>query len=173
MLLAAAARARPLCSAVAARALRPLSSAGAAIVDADVLAKLSSPLILDVRDPDEVARGKGGPPGRVEGAINVPLNIGGVGQGERRTTAEEFLAKLEEAGVALDADTHYVTHCGGGGRGGKAALILQNLGYSAFNGGGPADVHAAYAYALGMGKTAEDLAVLMTPGVTPGKTAGD
>ena len=151
----------------AARALRAFGSAGAAVVDADVLAKLTSPLILDVRDPEEVARGKGGPPGRVEGAINVPLNIDGVGQGERRTTAEEFAAKLEAAGVALDADRPIVTHCGGGGRGGKAAVLLRRLGYDAFNGGGPADVHAAYAYALGMRETAEDLAVLMTPGVAP------
>jgi rhodanese-related sulfurtransferase len=109
-----------------------------------VLAALAIPvLILDVRDPEEVSAGKGGPPGSVPGSVNVPLNIDGAAQRDRRTSLEEFRAKMEEKGVALPEDMHaaIVTHCGSGGRGGKAAALLRQAGYTnVHNGGGPANV---------------------------------
>lgn len=115
------------------------------VVPPDELSKLESPFILDVRDPEESKKGKGGPPDRIAGSVNVPLNVDGVGQRERPTTADEFLEKLERAGVALPDDgTPIITHCGGGGRGGKAADILKGLGYNAYNGGGPANIAKAY-----------------------------
>jgi len=113
---------------------------------AAVLAALEQPLILDVRDPDEVAAGKGGPPARLPGSHNVPLNHDGVGQHERQTTAEEFTAKLAEAGVQLPENraAAIITHCGSGGRGGRAQALLQALGYTnVHNGGGPAAIAAA------------------------------
>ncbi|KAH8091250.1 lysine N-methyltransferase [Aureococcus anophagefferens] len=62
----------------------------------------------------------------------------------RRPTSS---AKLAAAGVELPADRPIVTHCGSGGRGGKAAAILQGLGYDAHNGGSPVNVAAALAIA--------------------------
>ena len=108
-------------------------------------------LILDVRDASEVASGKGGPPSAIKGAVNVPLNIDNVGQRLRETTKEEFLQKLADAGVDLhgDRDTdaddaesereiHIVTHCGSGGRGGRAQRLLKEAGFkNAINGRGP------------------------------------
>ncbi|KAA8498875.1 hypothetical protein FVE85_6460 [Porphyridium purpureum] len=117
-----------------------LSMADKAVVEASVLAALKSPVVLDVRDPNEVAQGKGGPPDSVPGAVHVPLNMEGVPQSERATTPDEFVEKLKSAGVTLDKNTVYVTHCGAGGRGGKAAAILKELGYEAYNGGGPKHV---------------------------------
>ena len=104
------------------------------------------PLVLDVRDLDEVHRGKGGPPKAISGSINVPLNHDGVGQRERLTTLGEFLAKLDEEGVVLPdkKDAVIVTHCGSGGRGGKAAALLKQAGYyNAHNGGGPSHIATA------------------------------
>ena len=72
--------------------------------DAEVLAGLDDPVILDVRDPDEVAAGKGGPPASVPGAVHVPLNVDGAKQSERPTTQEEFLAAIAAAGLALPRD---------------------------------------------------------------------
>ena len=72
-----------------------------AVADAEVLAGLDDPVILDVRDPDEVAAGKGGPPAAVPGAVHVPLNLDGMKQSERPTTQEEFLAAVAAAGLAL------------------------------------------------------------------------
>ena len=114
-----------------------------AVADAEVLAGLNDPVILDVRDPDEVAAGKGGPPAAVPGAVPVPLNVDGVKQSERPTTQEEFLAAVAAAGLALPRDRPVVTHCGSGGRGGKAAGLLRDAGYDAYNGGGPAHVASA------------------------------
>lgn len=97
------------------------------------------PLILDVRDPEEVIKGKGGPPSSLSGSISVPLNHDGIGQRERLTTLDEFLAKLRDVGVTLPSNKQAViiTHCGTGGRGGKAAALLQHAGYmNVHNGGG-------------------------------------
>ena len=113
-----------------------------AVADAEVLADLKNPVILDVRDPSEVEAGKGGPPGNIPGAVNVPLNIDGVKQSERPTTQEEFLDKISDA-IALSKDRPIITHCGSGGRGGKAAQHLRDAGYDAYNGGGPAHISAA------------------------------
>jgi len=114
----------------------------------ELLAELTSPLVIDVRDPEEVAEGKGGPPGSIPGSVNVPLNVETVGQGSRVTTPDEFAAKLAEAGVLLpeDKSAPIITHCGSGGRGGKAARLLRHLGYeNAFNGGGPKRIAEAWA----------------------------
>ena len=113
------------------------------VADAEVLAGLNDPVILDVRDPAEVAAGKGGPPASVPGAVHVPLNIDGARQSERPTTQEEFLAAVAAAGLALPKDRPLITHCGSGGRGGKAAGLLRDAGYDAYNGGGPAHVASA------------------------------
>ena len=109
-----------------------------AVADAEVLADLKNPVIIDVRDPSEVEAGKGGPPGKIPGAVNVPLNMDGAKQSERPTTQEEFLKKINEIVVALPKDRPIITHCGSGGRGGKAAGLLRDAGYDAYNGGGPA-----------------------------------
>ena len=120
-----------------------------AVADAEVLAGLNDPVILDVRDTAEVEAGKGGPPASVPGAVHVPLNIDGVKQSERPTTQEEFLAAVAAAGLALPRDRPVVTHCGSGGRGGKAAQHLRDAGYDAYNGGGPAHVASALAATRG------------------------
>ena len=122
------------------------ASNNAAVADAEVLADLKDPLVIDVRDPAEVEAGKGGPPASVPGAVHVPLNIDGVKQSERPTTQEEFLAAVAAAGLALPRDRPVVTHCGSGGRGGKAAQHLRDAGYDAYNGGGPAHVASALKY---------------------------
>jgi rhodanese-related sulfurtransferase len=116
-----------------------------AVADAEVLADLNDPVILDVRDRAEVEAGKGGPPASVPGAVHVPLNVDGARQSERPTTQEEFLAAIAAAGLALPLDRPVVTHCGSGGRGGKAAQHLRDAGYDAYNGGGPAHVASALA----------------------------
>ena len=119
-----------------------------AVADAEVLADLKNPVIIDVRDPEEVEAGKGGPPGKIEGAVNVPLNMDGVKQSERPTTQEEFLKKINEVVVALPKDRPIITHCGSGGRGGKAAEHLCDAGFEAYNGGGPAHIAAARVYEM-------------------------
>ena len=113
----------------------------------EFLASLEDPFVLDVRDAGERDAGKGGPPASIAGAAHVPLNVDGEPQSARLTTADEFAAKLAAAGVELPADRPIVTHCGSGGRGGKAAAILRGLGYDAHNGGSPANVAAALAIA--------------------------
>ncbi len=114
------------------------------VVTAEVLSTLVEPLIIDVRDPNEVEAGKGGPPGVIPGSVNVPLNISGVLQSERETTPEEFMAKILAAGITLPDDgTPIITHCGFGARGGQACNILKGLGYNAYNGGGPSHVASA------------------------------
>ena len=125
------------------RRLLTVRFASNAVADAEILADLKDPLVIDVRDPDEVAAGKGGPPAAVPGAVHVPLNVDGVKQSERPTTQEEFLAAVAAAGLALPRDRPVVTHCDSGGRGGKAAGLLRDAGYDAYNGGGPAHVASA------------------------------
>ena len=124
-----------------------MSARPGAVADADVLADLKDPLVIDVRDPSEVASGKGGPPATIPGSVNVPLNIDGVKQSERPTTQEEFLDKISDA-IALSKDRPIITHCGSGGRGGKAAQHLRDAGYDAYNGGGPAHIASARVYEM-------------------------
>ena len=90
----------------------------------------------------------GGPPGKIPGAVNVPLNMDGAKQSERPTTQEEFLKKVNEVVVALPKDRPIITHCGSGGRGGKAAEHLCDAGFEAYNGGGPAHIAAARVYEM-------------------------
>ena len=125
-----------------------MSARPGAVADAEVLADLKNPVILDVRDPAEVEAGKGGPPAKIPGAVNVPLNMDGVKQSERPTTQEEFLKKINEVVVALPKDRPIITHCGSGGRGGKAAEHLCDAGFEAYNGGGPAHIASARVYEM-------------------------
>ena len=125
-----------------------MSARPGAVADAEVLADLKNPVILDVRDPSEVEAGKCGPPAKIPGAVNVPLNMDGVKQSDRPTTQEEFLKKINEVVVALPKDRPIITHCGSGGRGGKAAEHLCDAGFEAYNGGGPAHIAAARVYEM-------------------------
>ena len=125
-----------------------MSARPGAVVEADVLADLKDPLVIDVRDPSEVASGKGGPPAIIPGSVNVPLNIDGVKQSERPTTQGEFLDNIKKAIDALPKDRPIITHCGSGGRGGKAAQHLRDAGYDAYNGGGPAHIASARVYEM-------------------------
>ena len=117
-------------------------------MSAEALRSLENPFVLDVRDPSEVEAGKGGPPSKIEGSVNVPLNIEGQKQSDRPTTLGEFQASLSKAGLfeagagLSDKSRAVVTHCGAGGRGGRAAELLSEMGFVAvFNGGGPKNVH--------------------------------
>lgn len=128
--------------------VRAMSTGGkkTGIASAEVLQSLHHATILDVRDPDEVAKGKGGPPSKLPGSFNVPLNHDGVSQHERPTTAVEFLAKIEAAGLVLPEDTGaaIITHCGSGGRGGRAEALLRELGFdNVHNGGSPSHISEA------------------------------
>lgn len=109
----------------------------------DLLANLLNPVIIDARDPAEVEGKKGGE--ALEGCIHVPLNMDGMKQSERPTTKEEFLEKLTAAeALPKDQSQAIITHCGNGGRGGKAAALLRELGYwNAHNGGSPDRVREA------------------------------
>eukprot|EP00929_Paragymnodinium_shiwhaense_P040079 TRINITY_DN20956_c0_g1_i1.p2 TRINITY_DN20956_c0_g1~~TRINITY_DN20956_c0_g1_i1.p2 ORF type:complete len:124 (+),score=44.89 TRINITY_DN20956_c0_g1_i1:77-448(+) len=111
--------------------------------DSSVLKDLESPLIIDARDPDEVTGCKGGP--AIDGAKHVPMNMDGKKQSERATTCDEFKAKLVEAGaLPEDKTAAIITHCGSGGRGGKAAAFLREMGYvNAHNGGSPDNIRQA------------------------------
>ena len=84
-----------------------MSARPGAVADAEVLADLKNPVILDVRDPSEVEAGKGGPPGNIPGAVNVPLNIDGVKQSERPTTQDEFLTKIKDAIDPTEGPAHH------------------------------------------------------------------
>ena len=106
-----------------------MSARPGAVADAEGLADLKDPLVIDVRDPSEVASGKGGPPGKIDGSINVPLNIDGVKQSERPTTQDEFLDNIKKAIDALPKDRPIITHCSSGGRGGKAAEHRCDAGF--------------------------------------------
>ena len=87
-----------------------------------ILKSLVKPLILDVRDLNEVAAGKGGPPAFIFGSVNVPLNIDGKKQSDHNTTQEEFLKKLKKAGLKLkNKETPIITHCCDIGRRGSKA----------------------------------------------------
>ena len=86
--------------------------------------------------------------------------MNGVCQKDHLTTTEEFLLKLTSAGIVLpeledkdkDKDIAIITHCGSGGRGGKAAALLVKKGYTnVHNGGGPAHVAKAIEMRAGTG----------------------
>lgn len=116
------------------------------IASLGTLRALQSPLVIDVRDPAEVSGGKGGPPAHIKHSVRVPLNVNCIGQKERETTTEEFLGKLAAAGVELPEDRGdaIITHCGSGGRGGRAQKMLQSLGFTnVHNGGGPMHIAEA------------------------------
>lgn len=113
------------------------------VADAETLKALKDPIIIDGRDQNEIDSQKGGP--AIEGSTNVPVNMNGVKQGEHPTTTEEYQKKLLDAGVLPDdKEAHIITHCGNGGRGGRAAAVLRELGYAnAHNGGSPDNIRKA------------------------------
>ena len=72
------------------------------------------------------------------GSINVPLNkVSGVQQNIDPTSAAEFKAKCDALQVLPEnKDAPIITHCGRGGRGNKAKLLLEELGYTRVLNGG-------------------------------------
>ena len=96
--------------------------------------------VLDVRDQAEVDAGKGGK--TVENPVHAPVNVDGQAQAAHKTTLEEYKAALTAAGV--DVENHkpasFVVHCTGGDRAEKVCGFLNELGFTALNGGGAADV---------------------------------
>uniref|UniRef100_A0A7S1AME7 Rhodanese domain-containing protein n=1 Tax=Noctiluca scintillans TaxID=2966 RepID=A0A7S1AME7_NOCSC len=117
--------------------------ASAPISDASILKSLVAPTVVDARDQSEVDGCKGGE--RIENSIHVPFNIDGQKQTDRPTTMQEYVAKLEAAkALPADKSAAVITHCGNGGRGGRAATVLKELGYvNAHNGGSPDKIRAA------------------------------
>ncbi|CAE8653257.1 unnamed protein product [Polarella glacialis] len=108
------------------------------VSEPSVIKGLREPLVIDARDPNEVEGCKGG--AALLSSINVPFNVDGQSQSERPTLAADFQAKLEAAGILPeDKSAAIVTHCGSGGRGGKAAQVLRGLGYANAHNGGSAD----------------------------------
>jgi len=108
--------------------------------DAADLGALVDPVVVDARDPGE---DKGG--AAIAGSVNVPFNVDCQKQSERPTTEEEYRSKLEAAGcLPEDRTAAIITHCGSGGRGGKATTVIQGLGYTnVHNGGSPDNIRAA------------------------------
>lgn len=82
----------------------------------------TSPVILDVRTPEEYAEG------HIEGAVLLDFNSG------------EFAAKFED----LKRDTDYVLYCRSGNRSGQAAQMMAAAGFpSATNLGALPDAAAS------------------------------
>ena len=65
-------------------------------------------IVLDIRTPKEVAKG------HIEGAVFADFY------------ADDFAEQL----TRLDKETHYVVHCGSGGRSTKALSTLEELGFT-------------------------------------------
>ena len=63
----------------------------------------------------------------------------------RRKTSSSTTSRAIDA---LPKDRPIITHCGSGGRGGKAAEHLCDAGFEAYNGGGPAHIAAARVYEM-------------------------
>ncbi|CAK0834822.1 unnamed protein product [Prorocentrum cordatum] len=103
----------------AAAAAAPAGLPKLAVAEAEALRALRDPIIIDARDQDE----------------------------EHPTTTEEYQKKLLDAGVLPDdKGAAIITHCGNGGRGGRAAAVLRELGYpNAHNGGSPDNIRKARA----------------------------
>jgi len=117
--------------------------------DANTLAELCNPLIIDVRSAKEVAANKGGE--AVLGSVHVPLNVNNDPQSVHITTKMEFKSKLIDAGIVLEEykEKGFITHCSAGdvnyiGRGARAAALLRDMGYqNAYNGGDANLIRAA------------------------------
>ena len=100
-------------------------------------------LTLDVRDQTEVDASKGGRSSAC--TLHVPINVEGKPQSAHATTLTEWTSKLRAAGVNIERpSTAFVVHCTGGGRAEKAVMMLQKLGFTAVNGGGPDDVRRCF-----------------------------
>ncbi|MHB8710264.1 MAG: rhodanese-like domain-containing protein [Minisyncoccota bacterium] len=65
--------------------------------------------ILDVRTPDERARG------HIPGSVNIDFHD------------ENFKSEIEQ----LDHSKTYIVHCAGGGRSGKTVKMMRELGFTA------------------------------------------
>ncbi|MEP3891113.1 MAG: rhodanese-like domain-containing protein [Hellea sp.] len=72
-----------------------------------LLAEKPESVVLDIRTPKEVAKG------HIEGAVFADFY------------ADDFAERL----TRLDKETHYVVHCGSGGRSTKALSTLEELGF--------------------------------------------
>merc|ERR1712194_125662 len=66
---------------------------------AEELKALENYIVIDARDPSDIEAGKGGPPAKIPGSVNVPVNMDDLSQGDRPTTPAEYAAKLQAAGV--------------------------------------------------------------------------
>ncbi len=88
----------------------------------------NSPLILDVRTPEEVAAG------HLEGALFADFN------------GADFVGEI----AALDRDADYVIYCRSGGRVSSAIPLMQSLGFTGelVNLGGLEDAAAATGVAI-------------------------
>ncbi len=82
---------------------------GVSPAEAAELAKdLDDVIILDVREPDEVAKGK------IEGSVHVPRGV--------------LEMKIEK--IVPDEDRPILVHCAKGGRAALSACALQDMGYA-------------------------------------------
>ena len=104
-------------------------------------APVDTALVIDVRDDAELEK-----EGAVviEGSVHVPLNKDGRKQSDDPTTMDEFAAKCTAAGALPDdKNAPIITHCGRGGRGQKAKVLLTEMGYTQVINGGNAEYIAA------------------------------
>jgi len=115
-------------------------------VQPEVIKSLVNPIIIDVRSEKEVAEERGGK--AIDGSYHVPLNMNNEPQSVHVTTAQEFHAKLNEAGIDMNSlsktDTNFIVHCTKGnteytGRCNRGAALLRDLGYFNAHNGGSAD----------------------------------
>lgn len=76
------------------------------------------PLVVDVREPDEVAR-----EGAIPGAVNIPLGVLPI------KADNELPENLREPKLA-DRNQPIVTTCGAGGQAALAAKTLKDMGFT-------------------------------------------
>mmetsp|Transcript_26678 Transcript_26678/g.37598 ORF Transcript_26678/g.37598 Transcript_26678/m.37598 type:complete len:164 (-) Transcript_26678:115-606(-) len=89
-------------------------------------------IVIDVRNPDAI----------VEPGDQKSLAVAGLPSDTSRPQAQHLIYDRETNTMPLpdvsDKSTPIITHCGGGGRGGKAQQFLMENGFTnVLNGGGP------------------------------------
>lgn len=80
------------------------------VTPSDIMGHLQNYCIVDVREPDEVAKS-----GKVKGALNIPRGV------------LEFRMKPDQE---IKADQAILTYCGGGSRAALAGKSLLELGFT-------------------------------------------